>query len=123
MNQIRVVDVIAHAKEREKAHRAKYEQLKFEHDCLVEQARQHWFYRLFPFMFNPRDHGYGYGLRATIEGMDMRFSELAAREYKSLFNQATYYHNCGINTMTWPTDTSLYESGFYNWCHENNIPY
>lgn len=118
MNQIRVVDVIAYAKEREKANRAKYEQLKFEHDCLVEQARQHWFYRLFPFMFNPSDHGYG--LRESI---DMGWYRVYAKNFKDLLNQATYYHKCGITTMTWPTDTDLHKGSFYNWCHENNIPY
>ncbi len=123
MNQIRVVDVIAYAKERHQANLAKYEQLKSEHDCLVDQARQHWFYRLFPFMFNPRDHGYGYGLYATIESVDMGWYRVYAENFNNLLKQATYYNKCGINTMTWPTDTNLHESSFYSWCNKNNIPY
>lgn len=115
-NKVRVVDVLKYANEKYKLHEAKYKETLRIHNDLIEKARNNWFYKKFPYFFNPNDHGLSIWDTAW-------FSVSATNRFKELINQATYMHKCNHEYMIWSDKISLSEDNFYAWCMENNIPY
>jgi hypothetical protein len=115
-NQIRVQDLITYAKEKSERCDKRYKELLKENAELVQKAKNHWFYRLFPFLFSEQNH--------CISHWDLRWAcKEISNQYASLMKQAIYAQKCNMTHMYWPDCYDLHEPSFYDWCDRNNIPY
>lgn len=114
-NKIRVQDVLAYARVKYQVNAANYSETLRIHNELIEEARNKWFYRKFPSLFNPSNHGlseYDYGWH----------NETGMFRFEKLIQQAEYLQKCNHEYMHWPDNSSLCEDKFYEWCSQHGRP-
>lgn len=120
-NQIRTIDLIAYFRARV----ARFtEIIEREEKRYAEEKEKH--EKTFWFRWLKQEYSRTFKGSCDMYSLNwdtLNFSRMGHKEAVAILKQLAYRKKCGFETTVWDFGYGWYDTAFYEWCAENNIPY